>query len=91
MSGKIKSQLRFGQWPDGPAPAHHPAGLTVAARHLAETALEDLGRLGVVVKLDQAGKAHFRATRALPPAAKLAVERHGDLIEAYLSERAGAS
>jgi hypothetical protein len=54
-------------------------------------ALEDLGRFGVVVTPDEEGKARFRATRAIPPAAKLAIERHGDLIEAYLIERAIAA
>ena len=63
---------------------HQPAGLTVAARRLAEAALEELGRFGVVARLDKTGRAHFRATRVLPPAAKLAIERHGDLIEAYV-------
>jgi hypothetical protein len=40
------------------------------------------------VTLDKAGRAHFRPTRFVPPAARLAIERHGDLIEAYLLERA---
>jgi hypothetical protein len=85
---KPRSQLRyFGQWPDGLAPTNHQAELTVAARRLAEAALEDLGRFGVVVTLDEAGRARFRATKVLPPAAKLAIERHADLIEAYLRER----
>jgi hypothetical protein len=87
--GKIKSQLRYGLWPDSPTPAHHHhVGLTVAARRLAEAALEELGRFGVAVTLDKTGRAHFRPTRMLPPAARLAIERHGDLIEAYLAERA---
>jgi hypothetical protein len=85
--GRIRSQLRFGLWPDSPAPAHHPAGLTVAARRLAEAALEELGRLGVVVTLDEEGKARFRATYTPSRAARFAIERHGDLIEAYLRER----
>jgi hypothetical protein len=88
MGSKIKSQLRFGLWPDSPTPAHHPVGLTVAARRLAELVLEELGRLGVVVTLDKTGRAHFRATKVPPPTARLAVERHGDLIEAYLIEAA---
>jgi hypothetical protein len=52
--GRTRSQLRFGvgMWPDSPTSAHHPAGLTVATRRLAETALEELGRLGVAVTLD---------------------------------------
>lgn len=87
--GKTRSQLRHvGYWPDSPAPVHHPAGLPVAARRLAEAALEELGQFDVVVTLDQAGKARFRVTRILPPAARLAIERHSDLIEAYLVERA---
>ena len=44
MSGKIKSQLRFGMWPDSPAPVHHPAGLTVAAKRLAEATDNELRR-----------------------------------------------
>ena len=90
MSGKTKSRLRFGvgMWPDSPTPAQDHVGLTGAARHLAESVLEDLGKLGIAVTLDETGRAHFRATRAIPPAAKLAIERHGDLIEPYLIERA---
>jgi hypothetical protein len=84
---KTKSQLRYGQWPDSPAPAHHPVGLTVAARRLAEAALEELGRFGVAVTLDKTGRAHFRPTYSPSRAARLAIERHGDLIEAYLIER----
>ena len=75
----------------GWAPAHQPAELTVAARRLAASALEELNRLGVTVELDKAGKAHFRATRIPPPAARLTIERQGDLIEAYLIERAIAA
>ena len=85
--GRIKSKLRFGQWPDSPASAHHPAGLTVAARRLAEAALEELDRFGVVVTLDETGRAHFRAAGIAPRDARLAIERHCDLIEAYLIER----
>jgi hypothetical protein len=85
---KTKSQLRYGQWPDSPASAHHPAGLTVAAQRLAATALAELNRPGVTVELDKAGKAHFRSVRIPPPAARLMIERQGDLIEAYLIERA---
>ena len=88
MSSKIKSQLRFGQWPESRAPAHHPSSLTVAARRLAESALEELGGFGVVATLDDEGKARFRSTKPLPPAAMRIFETHADLIEAYLIDRA---
>jgi hypothetical protein len=52
---------------------------------------EELNRLGVTVELDKAGKAHFHATRIPRPAARLTIERQGDLIEAYLIERAIAA
>jgi hypothetical protein len=52
------------------------------------SALEELKRLGVDVALDKAGKAHFRSVTVPPPAARLTIERQGDLIEAYLVERA---
>jgi hypothetical protein len=83
---RIKSQLRYGQWPDSPTPAHHHVGLTVAARRLAESALEELGRFGVV-SLDDEGKARLRSIKPLPPTAMRTFETHADLIEAYLSER----
>ena len=86
--GRIKSQLRYGQWPESREPAHHHVGLTVAARRLAASVLEELGRLGVVATLDDEGRARFRATRTASREAKLMIERHGDLIEAYLIERA---
>ena len=50
MSGRTKSQLRYGQWPDSPMPAHHSTGLTFAARRLAEAALEELARHGVELR-----------------------------------------
>jgi hypothetical protein len=84
---RIKSQLRFGLWPDSPAPAHHHVGLSVPARCLAESALEELGRFGVVATLDDEGKARFHSTKPLPPAAMRTFETHGDLIEAYLREK----
>jgi hypothetical protein len=85
---KTRSQMRYvGQWPDGYGPSNHPAELTVAARRLAASALEELNRLGVTVELDKAGRAHFRAKRIPPPAARLTIERQGDLIETYLIER----
>jgi hypothetical protein len=90
--GKTRSQLRYiGPGPDGLVPTNHPAELTVAARRIAMSALEELNRLGVDVALDEAGKAHFRATRIPPSAARLTIERQGDLIEAYLIERAIAA
>ena len=46
---KVKSQLRFGQWPDSLAAARLQPELTVAARRLAAAALEELGKLGVTV------------------------------------------
>jgi hypothetical protein len=50
--GKAKSQLRYvGYWPDGSAPTNHPPELTVAAKRLAEAAIEELGRFGVAVTL----------------------------------------
>ena len=72
---RIKSQLCFGQWPEAREHEHHHAGLTVAARRHADSALDDEGR------------ARFRAIRDLPPAAKRIVETHGDVIEVYLREK----
>jgi hypothetical protein len=80
--GRAKAQLRY--WPDGSAPMNYPAELTVAAKRVAASALEELNRLGVSVRLDKAGRANFRAAKVLPPAAKRMIEIHGDLIEAYL-------
>ena len=90
---KTKSQLRhFGYWPDRAASTvNQPAELTAAARRMALPALEELNPFGVTVELDKAGKAHFHATRIPPPAARLTIERQGDLIEAYLIERAIAA
>ena len=85
--GRIKSQLRYGQWPEAKEREHHHVGLTVAARRLAELALEELGRLGVAATLDDEGRARFRAARVLPPAARRIVETHGDVIETYLREK----
>jgi hypothetical protein len=76
---KTKAQLRFGLWPDSPAPLNQPIELTVAARRTAASALEELDRPSVTVELDKAGKAHFHATRIPPPAARLMIERQGDL------------
>ena len=54
---------------------------------LAASVLEELGRLGVTVTLDGDGRARFRSVRIPPLAARLEIERHGPLIEAYLSRR----
>ena len=78
-------------WPDSPMPMHHPVGLTVAARRLAEAAIEELGRLGVAVTLDKTGRAHFRAAYSPSRTVRPAIERHGDLIEAYLRERSSSA
>ena len=88
MSGRTKSQLRFGQWPDSPMPAHHSTGLTVAARRLAEAALEELARHGVIAALDEAGRARFSPTKVSSRDARRVIELQGDLIEALLVERA---
>jgi hypothetical protein len=86
--GRIKSQLRYGQWPESKEPAHHHVGLTVAARRLAESMLEELGRAGVAVTLGDEGKARFRGAGIASREARLMIENHGDLIEAHLRERA---
>jgi hypothetical protein len=88
---KQKSQLRFGQGPDSPAPGRLQPELTVAARRLAAAALEELGKLGVTVTLSESGRAHLSGGRFAPPAAGLTIERKGNLIEAYLIERAIAA
>jgi hypothetical protein len=85
---RIKSQLRYGQWPESRETAPHHVGLTLAARRLAESVLEDLGKLGIAVTLDEAGKARFRTPRGISSAlVGPVVERHGDLIDAYLREK----
>ncbi len=83
---KVRSQLRYGLWPDSPTPAHHDVGLTVAARRLAEATVNELRRLGVEITLDDEGKARFRTPRMLSAAARLSLESHADLIETYLRE-----
>jgi hypothetical protein len=88
MNGRIKSQLKYGQWPESQVREHHPVGLNVAARRLAETALAELEGFGVVVTLDKVGRARFRATCSPSRTAKLMIARHGDLIQAYLIDRA---
>jgi hypothetical protein len=80
---RTRSQLRYvGQWPDGLASINQPAELTVAAQRMAEAALAELSK---------AVKAHFRSVRIPPPAARLTIDRQGDLIGAYLIERAIAA
>jgi hypothetical protein len=86
--GRIKSQLRFGLWPESRETAPNHVGLTVAARRLAESTLEDLGRLGVIVTLEN-GRARFHTAKVLPPSAKRVIETHVDLIESFLKERQG--
>jgi hypothetical protein len=80
--------LHDGLWPDSRAPAHHSPELTIAAQRLAAAALEELGRLGVTVTLDKAGRAPFSSVRIPSRDARPAIERSGDLIEALLRERA---
>ena len=75
---KTKAQLRYGLWPDSPAAARLQPELTVAARRMAASALEELNRLGVTVGLDKAGKAHFPSVRIPLRDARLTIERHGD-------------
>ena len=86
--GKVKAQLRYGYWPDGSAPDELSSRAHRRGERLAASALEGLNRLGVNVALDKAGKAYFHATRIPSPTARLTIERQGDLIEAYLVERA---
>jgi hypothetical protein len=88
MAG-IKSQLKYGQWPESKGSHLHPVGLTVAARRLAEAAFEELGRAGVEVMLDdEKGRVHFRPRYSPSRDTRLLIERHGDLLEAHLRERA---
>jgi hypothetical protein len=85
---RIKSQLRYGiLWAEARESAHHHVGLTAPARRLAESVLEHLNRSDVVVTLDDEGKARFRSFRILSRDTRLMIERHGDLIEAYLTDR----
>ena len=48
---RIKSQLRYGQWPESKERECHDVGLTMAAKRRAEIVLGDLGSLGVTVTL----------------------------------------
>ena len=91
---KSKSQLRhFGYWPPSRAAAHDPPQLTVAAKRLAMSAIEELNRLGVTVTLDKDAqdgrsgiRARFRSVKAMPSAARRMIELRGDLVEAHLIE-----
>lgn len=82
---KVKALVRGGgMWPDAPAHAHYSSDLTLAAKRLAESVIDDLARAGVRVTLDKLGKAHFSSGRTPSRDARLAIERHGDLIESFL-------
>jgi hypothetical protein len=85
---RIKSQLRFGMWPESRETVPHHVGLTVAAKRLAEATLEELGRVGVRVTIED-GRARFRAARILPPTAKRLIETHADLLESFIKEGQG--
>jgi hypothetical protein len=68
-----------------------PAELTVAAKRTAISVLDELSKAGVSVKLKD-GRAHFNAAKIPSRDARLMIEKHGDLIEAYLNElRQGGS
>jgi hypothetical protein len=81
---KIKSQLKYGLLSDGSTP--EPARLTRAARDLAASALAELDRLGVAVTLET-GRARFRGAGLASSDVRRMIERHGDLIEAFLVDR----
>jgi hypothetical protein len=87
VGSRIKSQLRFGLWPESKAPASHHVGLTLAAKRLAQSTLAELTRLGVSVTIDDEGRARFRTTKLLSPAAKRLIETHADLLESWLREK----
>jgi hypothetical protein len=88
--GRIKSQLRHvGMWPESRESAHlQPVGLTSAATRLAESVIEELHRAGVAVTLDGEGRARFRPTYSPSRDTLAMIERHADLIQALLIERA---
>ena len=85
---RTRSQLRFGLWPDSSTPASHPAELTAAAKRAAQAAIEALNKAGVIATLDETGRARFRSQRIPSRDARLMIEKHADLIEAYLNEQA---
>ena len=84
---QILPALRYGQWPES---KERSAMMSVSRSRRAaslDRRSEELGRLGVAVTLDAEGRARFRASRDLPPAAKRIVETHGDVIEAHLRDK----
>ena len=87
MGSRIKADLYSGLWPESKAPASHAIGLTPAARRLDQSTLEELSRLGVAVAIDDEGRARFRTTKVLPPAAKRLIETHADLLQSWLREK----
>jgi hypothetical protein len=80
---RTKALLKLGLWPPSRAPNNQPTELTPAARTQGLRAIEELGRLGVSVRLEE-GKARFRSLYAMPSAARRIIEVKGDLIEASL-------
>lgn len=89
-----RALLRHDLWSNVP-PTKEPVELTRAARAQGLRAIEELGRLGVVVRLE-GGRAQFRMgvsvrgtgiQTVMPPAARRIVEKLGDVIEATLMER----
>ena len=54
-------------WPEAKEREHHYVGLTMAAKRRAETVLDDLGKLGVDIDLDEAGKMRVRSPRGISP------------------------
>src|SRR5258708_384240 len=74
LKGKGRRSMKI-KWPESIEPALYSVGLTPtltpAARRLAEGALAEIERAGVVVTLDEEGRAHFRATKPLTPAMNL--------------------
>ena len=84
---KVKSQLRFGQWPAGRAEASVTPELSIAAKRLAADAIEMLRRNGVVIGLE-GKRVRFTPTRSMPMDARRAIELHAALIETFLIEQA---
>jgi hypothetical protein len=84
---KVRSQLIGGKLPHIRAPEAHHGGLTVAARRMAEQVVADLRGYGVLVMLDEGGRARFRSIRPMSGMARMIIERNADLVEAWLIER----